>query len=142
VAHIAVRHLIKGVAVVVAAMLAALMAAAAAFGQQPSPAELRSIFNKSDTNNDGHLGRLEFLSRQTEVFFFTDADRDGYLTVVEIRRLYPLTQSDFEATDRDGDGRLSLDEFLGAASKDFDQADKDRNGKMNFEEFLASIQAK
>ncbi|MGH7429607.1 MAG: EF-hand domain-containing protein [Candidatus Methylomirabilaceae bacterium] len=140
----AVRYLIKGVAIaLVAAMPAALMAAAVASGQQPSPAQLRSIFDKADQNNDGHLDRLEFLSRQTEVFNFIDADTDAYLTAVEIRRHYPMmTQRDFEAADRDRDGKLSLDEFLRAASMDFHQADKDQNGKMNFEEFLASMQVK
>jgi hypothetical protein len=124
------------------AVLAAFMAASVASGQQPSPAELQSIFGKADRNNDGHVDRIEYLSVQSEIFLFTDADKNGYLTVVEVRQLFPLTQKDFEAADRDKDGRLSMDEFLGAVSKDFEQADKDGNGKMSFDELLEAMQPK
>jgi Ca2+-binding EF-hand superfamily protein len=124
------------------AVLVALMVAVSASGQQPPPAEPQSAFKKADKNDDGHLDRVEFLSAQTEVFFFVDADKNGNVTLVEIRRLYPLTQGDFDAADRDRDGKLPMDEFLGAVSKDFDGADKDHNGKISFEEFLGSMQAK
>jgi len=124
------------------AVLAALVAATMASGQQSPPVELQSIFNKADKNNDGHIDRIEYLSVQTEVFFFTDADKDGFLTVVEIRKVSPLDQKTFEAADRDKDGKLSMDEFLGAVSKDFDQADKDGSGKMSFDELMGAMQPK
>ncbi len=139
----AVRYSIKGVAIVLAAaVLAVLVAATMASGQQSPPAELQSSFNKADKNNDGYVDRREYLSDQTEVFFFIDADKDGYLTVVEIRRVTPLDQKTFEAADRDKDGKISMDEHLAAVSKDFDQADKDGNGKMSFEELMGAMQPK
>jgi Ca2+-binding EF-hand superfamily protein len=122
-------------------VLAVLMAATVASGQPP-PTDLQSVFKKADKNNDGHLDRLEFMSAQTEVFFLTDGDKDGYLTVIEIRRFGPLDQKNFDAADRDRDGKLSMDEFLGAVSKDFDQADKDGNGRMTFDELMGAMQPK
>ncbi len=50
--------------------------------------------------------------RVSEEFRGADRNRDGYLSPAEIEGRFPAITRDFPAVDRDGDRRLSLDEFI------------------------------
>src|SRR5262245_42724115 len=114
--------------------LAATLATATgvAWAQQlPSPSELRQQFQETDQNRDAKIDREEFHRRSVELFYFLDKDRKGYLVIVDLRGLSP---EDFKAADRQGDGRLSLDEFVNARFRQFDLADTNGDGVLTIEE--------
>ena len=48
----------------------------------------------------------------SEEFRGADRNRDGYLSPAEIEGRFPVITRDFSTIDRDGDRRLSLDEFI------------------------------
>jgi hypothetical protein len=82
-----------------------------------------------DTNGDGRLSRREWMDfLAQDVLSRVDADGDGFITKDEARRAAPLrrattrrhglTEVDFAAADRDGDGRLSRRELAAALARE------------------------
>ena len=120
-------------------MAVALIGADIAFAQSPQPLTRKQIMESADRNRDGKIGRIEFLNRMREAFFFVDVDKDGFLTVEEYRLIQGADLRRFAAADRNKDGKLSLDEFLKAVSGDFDAADKNDDGVLDEEEVKAWI---
>jgi Ca2+-binding EF-hand superfamily protein len=117
-------------------VLAMLIITSAVYGQQQSPAGQQAIWDNADKNKDSFIDRIEFLEVMTDAFFFVDADKDGYLTLVEIRPIVgTLEAKQFEDADRDKNGKLGLYEYESAISKDFDAADTNADGKITAEEF-------
>jgi Ca2+-binding EF-hand superfamily protein len=117
-------------------VIAMLIIASAVYGQQQSPAGQQAIWDNADKNKDGFIDRIEFLETMTDAFFFVDADKDGYLTLVEIRRIVgTMAPKQFEDVDRDKNGTLGIYEYENALSKDFDTADTNADGKVTAEEF-------
>jgi Ca2+-binding EF-hand superfamily protein len=120
-------------------MAIALIGANIAFAQSSQPLTRKQIMESADRNRDGKIGRIEFLNRMREAFFFVDVDKDGFLTVEEYRLIQGADLRRFTAADRNKDGKLSLDEFLKAVSGDFDAADKNDDGVLEEEEVKAWI---
>ena len=117
-------------------VLAMLIITSAVYGQQQSPAGQQAIWDNADKNKDGFIDRIEFLEVMTDAFFFVDTDKDGYLTLVEIRRIVgTMDPKQFEDADRDKNGKLDIYEYESAISKDFDAADTNGDGKITVEEF-------
>jgi Ca2+-binding EF-hand superfamily protein len=117
-------------------VIAMLIITSAVYGQQQSPAGQQAIWDNADKNKDGFIDRIEFLEVMTDAFFFIDADKDGYLTLVEIRRIVEtMDPKQFEDANRDKNGKLDLYEYENALSKDFDTADTNADGKITAEEF-------
>jgi len=113
-----------------------LIITSAVYGQQQPPAGQQAIWDNADKNKDGFIDRIEFLEVMTDAFFFVDADKDGYLTLVEIRRIVgTMDPKQFEDADRDKNGKLDIYEYESAISKDFDAADTNADGKITVEEF-------
>jgi Ca2+-binding EF-hand superfamily protein len=117
-------------------VIAMLIITSAVYGQQQSPAGQQAIWDNADKNKDGFIDRIEFLEVMTDAFFFIDADKDGYLTLVEIRRIVEtMDPKQFEDANRDKNGKLDLYEYENALSKDFDTTDTNADGKITVEEF-------
>jgi Ca2+-binding EF-hand superfamily protein len=104
-----------------------------------SPLTRKQIIDTADKNRDGRIGRVEFLERMKEAFFFLDADRDGSLVIVEYQRIQGADPKRFAVADRNNDGKLSIDELLKSISEDFDAADKNDDGVIAEEEITVWI---
>jgi len=115
------------------ALLLAVGSAAAQTG--PSP-ELKAWFEKEDKNHDGALDHAEFQHAVVEMFYFRDKNKNGYLTIEELRGASPEA---VKAASRTHDNRLNLDEYLNALFKDFAAADTNGDGKLTLEEIDAYI---
>jgi Ca2+-binding EF-hand superfamily protein len=107
--------------------------------QRQQPLTRKQIMESADRNHDRRIGRVEFLERMKEAFYFIDADKDGYVVIGEYQLIQVGDPKQFAAADRNRDGKLSLDEFLKAVSKDFDDADKNDDGVLDEEEIKAWI---
>ncbi|HEY3188731.1 MAG TPA: EF-hand domain-containing protein [Solirubrobacteraceae bacterium] len=118
-------------ALIFAALSVFLAGSALAQPAAPTSEDVHRAFQETDRNGDGRIDREEFHRRTVEVFYFLDANRDGYLVVGEIA-VIPIEA--FRAADRDGDGKLSLQEYLNARFKDFEAMDANGDGVVTREE--------
>ena len=118
-------------------ILMALISVHIAFAQGQRPLTRKQIIETADRNKDGRIGRIEFLERMKEAFFFIDNDKDGSVVVAEYQLIQVGDPRRFSAADRNKDGKFSLDEFLKAVSVDFDEADKNDDGVIDEEEMKA-----
>ncbi|MEN8161456.1 MAG: EF-hand domain-containing protein, partial [Myxococcota bacterium] len=62
--------------------------------------------------------------------------RNGYLSWAELEKAVAFPD-DFRGADTDGDGRISLYEFVRVRFDDFDDVDKDHDGLLSVEEIVA-----
>ena len=88
----------------------------------------------ADRNGDRKIDREEYNQRMTEVFYFADVDKDGNLTIVELAAVEPVDPQAFQNADKDGNGKLTLGEFLYAVHIDFYTADTNRDGTIEMQE--------
>jgi hypothetical protein len=120
-------------------VLGLVLCAAPAVGQTPvpgggpaaAPPSLQESLPALDKNADRRIDREEFHRFAVESFFFRDRDRNGDLTVDELRAADPRA---FASADRNGDGRLSLEEYANALHIDFQRADVDGDGILTYQE--------
>jgi hypothetical protein len=91
-------------------------------------------FGTSDLDKDGKVERVEYQRRMVEVFYLADKNKDGVVTVEEIVAIEPLDEKAFKTADKDGDGKLSLNEFVSYRMIQFDEADRNRDGALTVEE--------
>jgi Ca2+-binding EF-hand superfamily protein len=75
----------------------------------------------------------------TEVFFFIDANKDGSLTIDELKVVGDIDPVKFKLMDRDDNQSLSLHEYLYGLHNDFDEADRDKDGTLDVEELRLLI---
>jgi Ca2+-binding EF-hand superfamily protein len=120
-------------------MMIALLSVDIALAQGRQPLTRKQIIESADRNKDGRIGRVEFLERMKEAFFFIDNDKDGSVVVVEYQLIQVGDPKRFAAADRNKDGKLTLDEFLKAVSADFDDADRNDDGVIDEEEMKVWI---
>jgi hypothetical protein len=117
----------------------AMVSPNAIFAQGQQPLTRQQIMTSADRNHDGRIGRVEFLERMKEGFYFIDADKDGFVVISEYQHIQVGNPKQFAPADRNRDQKLSLDEFLKAVSRDFDDADKNDDGVLDEVEMRAWI---
>ena len=119
------------------ALLTALLLSSAALAQNHPRAG--QMLDRMDANNDGSVTQEEFTAARAEMFSKRDRNTDGYLDGEDAgkRMKHRGGEHMAEARDRldkDGDGRISKDEFVNADSPLFATADKDSNGVLDAHE--------
>jgi len=100
----------------------------------------RTAFAEADKNGDGEIDHEEMYERIVEVFYFADANKDGYLSVEEFKQ-FPLPD-DFRRADTNGDGRISLREYMRLREQDFEAADKDHDEVLSLDEVITAYEGK
>ena len=91
-------------------------------------------FSTSDLDKDGKIDRAEYQRRMVEVFYFADRNKDGVVTIEEIAAIETVDEKAFKAADRDGNGKLSVNEFVAYRVIQFDEADTNKDGVLTIEE--------
>lgn len=94
-------------------------------------------FSTSDLDKDGRIDRAEYQRRMVEVFYFADRNKDGVVTIEEIAAIETVDEKAFKAADRDGNGKLSVNEFVAYRVIQFDEADTNKDGVLTVEEVEA-----
>ncbi len=119
------------------------------------------LLERFDKNKDGKISKDEAGPRLAENFDRFDTNKDGFLDKEELRRVaaaFIATQGagpggnrpeerpagqvpDFDALDRDADGRLTREELKGTPYADkFDEIDANKDGKIDPKEWAAYFQ--
>jgi Ca2+-binding EF-hand superfamily protein len=122
---------------------------------------VNDILQRMDKNNDGMVSKDEAMGPLKEAFDRLDRNKDGFLDKDELRTFAerrlalgmamakggdgrPLqaqrNRPDFDALDKDADGRLTREELKGTPYEDvFDQIDTNKDGKIDKKEFEAYL---
>ena len=110
------------------------------FAQSPAPAEPQDPqknFHVTDTNDDGAVDRQEYQRRIVDVFYFADKNKDGIVVIEELQAIEAVDAKKFKAADKNGDKKLTADEFAEVRMLDFEEADVDKNGTLTVTEVEA-----
>jgi hypothetical protein len=107
--------------------------------------------HKIDTDHDGTVSKAEWIAYQEKVFVVLDKGKTGFID--EKAFLAPSSEMASFATggfarglqtkemmhkiDKDGDGRISHDEFIAYQISVFDMMDAEKSGSLGPQEFLA-----
>jgi hypothetical protein len=96
--------------------------------------DARSAHAEVDTNNDGFVDREEFYRRMVDVFYHNDVDRNGYLDRDEVVAMQEGMV--FAPADEDGDGKLTMGEYIDQRFVAFRKADDDSDGLISVDEVI------
>jgi Ca2+-binding EF-hand superfamily protein len=138
-----------------------LEAAQRAFAATPAVDEaaverrVTQILERMDTNKDGKISKDEARGPIAENFERIDTNKDGYIDKDELRRMVTRNMAmagggpgagtaaaapDFDALDKNADGRLTREELKGTPYYDkFDEIDTNKDGKIDKKEFAAYL---
>jgi len=115
-----------------------LFAAETAWSEAKQSMNSAEIMDVTDLDGDERIDIKEYRHRITDVYFFLDADKDGKLTVVEIRRSMPdIDPAVIDTADVNGDAIITIYEFRYVLYKDFDAHDKNKDGSLDQQEMKA-----
>lgn len=112
-----------------------------------SPSRMQNVVDLLDRDSDGLVTLDEFDERSKEArFFLVDSNEDEQISLTEYDQAWPSpaienrNQALFAAKDGDGDGRLSLNEFMGGSpAVTFVRNDADGDQRLTQEEFAVTL---
>ena len=120
--------------------ITSLIAANTAWSETEAPMNSKGIMDTADVNDDNVIDLEEYHDRITDVYFFLDANKDGKLTVVEIRKSYPNLDPDLiDNTDVNADAVITIYEFRYVLYKDFEVMDKNKDGSLDQQEIKSAM---
>lgn len=131
----------------------ALAAAPFALAEHASGHPADAMFKSMDANSDGQISRAEHATGGKKMFTDADANRDGFVTVVEMDAAHKLmadkqAQTDkhaatdkptaatpnraemFKMHDKNGDGKLTAAEHDAGCEAMFTKMDKNKDGSL------------
>lgn len=103
-------------------------AAIAATAQNQPVAMNQGQMDRLDRDKNGAVDRSEYQAFMTSAFTSLDKNKDGSLNSDEVVGV--LTVQQFSATDANGDGKVSQNEFLNRVMADFKTADRGGDGSL------------
>ena len=112
------------------AMLLALGAPADA--EDPRIQNARQLFKMLDDDGDGKVTFEEFQAMKILTFTARDANQDNSLSFKEVR----ITREQFDAIDRNKDGKISGLEFIDSRFGQFETYDLNKDGAIVVQEFI------
>lgn len=120
-----------------------LIAADTAWSDAKQSMNSEEIMGITDLNGDDRIDIEEYRNRITDVYFFLDANKDGKLTVVEIQRSIPkIDPALIDNADVNGDTIITIYEFRYVLYKDFDAQDKNQDGRLDKQEMKTMMEDK
>lgn len=129
---------------VVALVTSGCVATAVRAIAQPRKPDFAQMLEKADADGDGNITKAEFTDARAKIFARLDRNGDGYLTKDDVPSFAArrnanggrLQQAQL-MLDKDGDGRISRDEFVNSPSLLFDRADTNHDGVVDKNELAA-----
>lgn len=114
---------------------------------QPRKPDFSKLLEKSDADGDGVITKAEFTAARAKMFDRLDRNHDSYLAKDDVPRFSLRRSANGDRMqemmlmmDKDGDGRISRDEFVNSPSLLFGRADTNHDGQVDSAE-LASFKA-
>jgi Ca2+-binding EF-hand superfamily protein len=108
-------------------------------GQHGMGERIREFVERYDANKDGKISQQEVDQNRTAWHGEFDADKDLGLTLQEFERLWLKAMHvemvrAFQMFDRDGDGKVTLDEYKGPLAEIVEQRDRNGDGVLSKED--------
>ncbi len=112
---------------------------AAAGHHEKEPYDPRKAHAEVDANGDGFIDHEEFHARVVAIFFHGDRDKDGMMTVEEVRAVV-IYEGELEEADRNGDDLISLHELMRQRFLMYEEVDADKDGMLSMREVVEAVE--
>ena len=107
--------------------------------ENPAAARPLASFEGKDADGDGRVTAAEYAQAAQTMFRMMDADKDGGVTVAELDAARNAIGADpnipsekvITANDSDGDGKLTLSEWMAGANAQFGTLDRNKDSVLD-----------